>query len=83
MSSDKYSEKNKAKAEIENVVGIRMGCYLSEVTLKMKDSWSWLYGELRWNIVLKAERTACAKSLGQKELDILQEQRTVSVIGAQ
>lgn len=31
----------------------------------------------------KAERTACAKALGQKELDLMQEQKRVSVTEAQ
>lgn len=83
MSGGKYIEKNKPKAEIENAFGVSVGCYLSEVTLKMKDQWSWRYEESRWDIVLKAERTACAKALGRKELDILQEQKRSSAIGAQ
>lgn len=37
MSGGKYIEKNKPKAEIENAFGVSVGCYLSEVTLKMKD----------------------------------------------
>lgn len=36
LSGDKYSEKNKWKAEIENAIGGKMGYYLSKVTLKLK-----------------------------------------------
>ena len=50
-----------------------MGSYLWEGTFKLKNERNWLCETLKWDIILKAEKTACAKALGQEELGILQD----------